>query len=186
MNLFCRLTRQPIMTPPNARLRRPQQRFKASYIEGVWEFIREERTVSWHPAILRRRFDEYLRVLQQAETDPLAGMVPASRFWLIGAGNRYLGDVDVRHHLNEALQRYGGHIGYKIRPSQRRKGYGKLICRLGIEEARKLGIGDILITCDDDNIASCKVIEANGGRLQDKIDNDQAVLTRRYWIVAGG
>ena len=172
------------MTPPNVRLARPQQRFKTSYIEGVWEFICENRTVSWHPAILRQRFDEYLRVLQQAETDPLAGMVPASRFWLIGAGNRYLGDVDIRHHLNEALGRYGGHIGYRIRPSQRRKGYGRLICRLGIEEARKLGIGDILITCDDDNIASCKVIEANGGRLQDKIDNDRAVLTRRYWVLA--
>ena len=111
-------------------------------------------------------------------------MVPASRFWLIGAENRYLGDVDVRHHLNEALGRFGGHIGYKIRPSERRKGYGKLICRLGIEEARKLGIGDILITCDDDNIGSCKIIEANGGQLQDKIDNDRAVLTRRYWILA--
>lgn len=172
------------MTQPHARLARPQERFKASYIEGVWEYISEKRTVSWHPEILRRRFDEYLRVLQQAESEPLAGMVPASRFWLISADNRYLGDVDVRHHLNEALSRFGGHIGYKIRPSERRKGYGKLICRLGIQEARKLGIGDILITCDDDNIGSCKIIEANGGQLQDKIDNDRAVLTRRYWILA--
>lgn len=172
------------MTQADACLTRPRQRFKASYIEGVWETIREDRRVTWHPEILRQRFDEYLRVLQQAESDPLAGMVPASRFWLIGAGNRYLGDVDVRHHLNEALGCYGGHIGYNIRPSERRKGYGKLICRLGIEEARKLGIGDILITCDDDNIGSCKIIEANGGQLQDKIDNDRDVLTRRYWILA--
>ena len=172
------------MTPPSACLTRPQQRFKASYIEAVWEYISEKRTVSWHPEILRQRFDEYLRVLEQAETDPLAGMVPASRFWLVGADRRYLGDVDVRRHLNEALCRFGGHIGYKIRPSERRKGYGKLICRLGIEEARKLGIGDILITCDDDNIASCKIIEANGGFLQDKIDNGRASLTRRYWVWA--
>ena len=75
-----------------------------------------------------------------------------------------------------------GHIGYKIRPSERRKGYGKLICRLAIGEARKLGIGDILITCDDDNIGSRKIIEANGGQLQDIIDNNRAALTRRYWI----
>ena len=134
--------------------------------------------------MLRKRFDEYLRVLQQAESDPLAGLVPASRFWLIGDADRYLGDVDVRHHLNEALRRFGGHIGYTIRPSERRKGYGGLICRLGIMEARKLGIGDILITCDDDNIGSCKIIEANGGQLRDKVDNDRAVLTRRYWIPA--
>lgn len=173
------------MTQPNACLKRPQARFKASYIEAVWEYVSEKRTVSWHPEILRRRFDEYLRVLQQAESEPLAGMAPASRFWLIGPADRYLGDVDVRHHLNEALGRFGGHIGYKIRPSERRKGYGKLICRLGIQEARKLGIGDILITCDDDNIGSCKIIEANGGQLQDKINNDRAVLTRRYWIRSG-
>lgn len=172
------------MTLRTPCLTRPHQRYQASYIEAVWEYISEKRTVSWHPQILRRRFDEYLRVLQQAETDPLAGMAPASRFWLIGAGDRYLGDVDVRHHLNESLERFGGHIGYKIRPSARRKGYGRLICRLGIEQARKLGIGDILITCDDDNIGSCNIIEANGGQLQDKIDNDRGVLTRRYWVRA--
>lgn len=170
---------------PIARLARPHERYRASYIEGVWEFISEKQTVTWHPEILRRRFDEYLRVLRQAESDPLAGMVPASRFWLIGDGNQYLGDVDVRHHLNEALRRFGGHIGYKIRPSERRKGYGGLICQLGVLEARKLGIGEILITCDDDNIGSCKIIEANGGQLQDKIDNGRAVLTRRYWIRSG-
>jgi len=166
-------------------LARPHERYKASYIDALWEFISEGRAGTWHPEILRRRFDEYLRVLRQAESDPLAGMVPASRFWLIGDANRYLGDVDVRHCLNEALCRFGGHIGYNIRPSERRKGYGRLICRLGILEARKLGISDILITCDDDNIASCKVIEANGGRLQDRIDNGREVLTRRYWIRSG-
>ncbi|MYD10520.1 MAG: GNAT family N-acetyltransferase [Chloroflexi bacterium] len=173
------------MTQPKARLTRPHRRYKASYIDALWEFISEGRAATWHPEILRRRFDEYLRVLRQAESEPLAGMVPASRFWLIGDTDHYLGDVDVRHCLNEALGRYGGHIGYNIRPSERRKGYGKLICRLGILEARKLGIGDILITCDDDNIGSRKVIEANGGRFQDRIDNGRAVLTRRYWILAG-
>ena len=90
----------------------------------------------------------------------------------------------MRHRLNDSLQRFGGHVGYKIRPSCRRRGYGALICRLGIEQARLLGIGDILITCDDDNIGSARIIEANGGVLQDRIDNDRGVLTRRYWIHA--
>ena len=167
-----------------AFLARPQRRYKDSFLEGLNEYIREERTVSWRPDILARRFDEYLKVLRQAETEPLAGMVPASHFWLISLDQRYLGDVDVRHHLNESLRRFGGHIGYKIRPSERRKGYGTLICRLGIEQARRRRIGDILITCDDDNIASWKIIEANGGVLKDKIDNKRGVLTRRYWVYA--
>lgn len=171
------------MNQPKAFLTRPRERYKDSYIEAVYEYIREQRTVNWHPEILRTRFDEYLRVVEQMETAPLAGMVPASLFWLV-AGRRYIGDVDVRHRLTESLRRFGGHIGYTIRPSLRRRGYGALICRLGIERARLLGIGDILITCDDDNIGSAKIIEANGGILQDRIDNNRGVMTRRYWIRA--
>ncbi len=167
-----------------AFLARPHQRYRDSYIEGVTEYIQENHSPNWRPEILSARFDEFLRVLRQAETDPLAGLVPATHFWLIGQGHRYLGDVDVRHHLNDSLRRFGGHIGYKIRPSERRKGYGGLICRLGIVEARKRDIGDILITCDDDNIGSCKIIEANGGILLDKVDNGRGVLTRRYWVYA--
>ena len=171
------------MTQREAFLARPHERWKDSYIEAVYEYIREKGTVNWHPEILRARFDEYLKVTEQMESEPLAGLVPATLFWLIAAGD-YIGDVDVRHRLNDGLLRYGGHIGYKIRPSRRRRGYGALICRLGIEQARRLGIGDILITCDEDNIGSARIIEANGGLLQDRIDNKRGVLTRRYWIRA--
>lgn len=173
------------MSQSNASLARPHQRYKASYIAAAWEYIREEGSRDWDPDILSTRFDEYLTVLQQAETEPLAGMVPASHFWLISADQRYLGDVNIRHHLNDSLRRFGGHIGYKIRPSERRKGYGTLICRLGIEQARRRNIRDILVTCDDDNIGSCKIIESNGGVLRDKIDNGRRALTRRYWIYTG-
>lgn len=172
------------MTQPRAFLARPSERYKDSFIAAVYEYIREKQTITWHPEILRARFDEYLRVLRQAESEPLAGMAPSSQFWLIIDGGGYIGDVDIRHRLNESLKRYGGHIGYKIRPSCRRRGYGSLIGKLGIEEARRLGIGDILITCDDDNIGSYKIIEANGGLLRDRIDNGRGALTRRYWIYA--
>jgi len=172
------------MTISQAFLTRPQERYKDSFIEAVYEGIREKRAVVWHPEILRARFDEYLRVIEQMETDPLAGYVPATHYWLVCANDSFIGDVDIRHHLNESLNRFGGHIGYNIRPSFRRRGYGTLICRLGIEEARKRGIDDILITCDDDNIGSAKIIEANGGVLQDRIDNGRGVLTRRYWVRA--
>ena len=173
------------MTESQAYLTRPSERYKDSFIAAVYEYIREKRTINWHPEILRTRFEEYLRVLEQAETEPLAGYAPASRFWLIADGDGYIGDVDVRHCLNESLKRYGGHIGYKIRPTFRQRGHGTLICKLGIEQVRLLGISDILITCDDDNIGSAKIIEANGGFLRDRVDNGRGVLTRRYWIRAG-
>lgn len=161
---------------------RPSVQFKASFIEATYEYIQEHLGVSWNPHILDERFGEYLETLQAAETDPLAGQVPTSHYWLIVNGDTYAGDLELRHQLNDALKRFGGHIGYKIRPTLRQQGYGKIICKLGLLEARRLGITDILVTCDDDNIPSQKIIEANGGILKDRINNRRGVLTRRYWI----
>ena len=172
------------MTDQRAFLARPHLRYRDSYIEAIYEYIAEGQTVTWHPQILRTRFHEYLQVLREAETDPLAGMVPATHFWLIGQGGAFIGELDLRHCLNDALRLFGGHMGYTIRPSRRRQGYGRLLCQLGIAAARDRGIGDICITCDDDNIGSYKIIEANGGILLDKVDNNRRVLTRRYWIYA--
>ena len=163
-------------------LARPCRQYRDSYIDAVYEYIEENLQPTWHPDILRARFDEYLEVMRQTETEPLAGMVPATRYWMIVPGSGYVGELDLRHFLNDTLRRFGGHIGYTIRPSHRGRGYGKLLCKLGIQAARQRGIGDILITCDDDNRASWKIIEANGGRLLDKIDNGRGELTRRYWI----
>ena len=91
-----------------AGLQRPHARYRDSFIAGVREYIREEQSISWHPEILAARFDEYLLTILQLETEPLAGMVPASRFWLVGRDGRYLGDVDIRHHLTDSLRRFGG------------------------------------------------------------------------------
>jgi len=76
-----------------------------------------------------------------------------------------------------------GIIGYYIRPSQRRKGYGSLILALSLDKAKQLGLKKVLVTCNDDNVASIKIIERNGGKLADKVKAGfSKVLTRRYWI----
>ncbi len=170
------------MTSKHVLLVSPSKLFKDSYIDAVYEYIDENDGPSWHPSILRERFYEFIQVLRQAESAPLAGMVPASHYWLVDETVGYLGEMDLRHFLNDSLRIRGGHIGYRIRPSQRQKGYGKLLCKLGIEKARQRGIGDILITCDEDNIGSRRIIEANGGVFVDHVDNGRAALTRRYWV----
>ena len=110
------------------------------------------------------------------------GWVPASTYWLVRDGIP-VGTCHLRHELNDFLENYGGHIGYSVRPSQRNKGYGTQILRLAVEKASGLGIERVLVTCDDDNIASVRVIENNGGKLADKVKTEYAeFLVRRYWI----
>ena len=81
---------------------------------------------------------------------------------------------------------FGGNIGYGIHPKYWKQGYGTMALKLGLEKAKEIGLKDkVLITCDDDNIGSCKIIEKNGGILENKIENrddDEVFLTRRYWV----
>lgn len=81
------------------------------------------------------------------------------------------------------MSRYGGHIGYGVRFSRWNQGFGTQMLALALEEANKLGLSKVLITCDDDNIGSARVMEKNGFLLSDKVENTvdgRSILTRRY------
>lgn len=166
---------------PKILLARPSIGYKDSFIKAIREFEREGVRPPWHYERLDKNFDEYVEALLARETDPLPSFVPQTDYWLIVDG-KYTGRSGLRHHLTTSLQRFGGHIGYEIRPSMRRKGYGTLQLKLVLPKAWELGLKRVLITCDDDNIGSAKIIENNGGIIIDKVDNGRDVLTRRYWI----
>ena len=83
--------------------------------------------------------------------------------------SEFIGRVSIQHTLTDHLKE-GGHIGYYIRPSKRKLGYGKKILELSLVEARELGLRKVLVTCDNDNICSQKIIEANGGILENVVD----------------
>lgn len=148
----------------------PSDQYKASFLQALHEYQAEGLT---HYLILdaeklERDFGAYVALLQrQSRGESLPeGKVPHTELWLV-EGDEFLGRVDIRHHLNPRLSQEGGHIGYDVRPTQRRKGYGKLALELGIAKARELGIEEVLVTCDVNNLASKKVIESNGGVLED-------------------
>lgn len=111
--------------------------------------------------------------------------VPSYDFFGVD-GDKFIGVIHFRIKLTDRLLRYGGHIGYGINPKYWKQGYGKELLRLGLEKHKDLIEEDkILITCDDDNIGSYKIIEANGGILENKVENEDSgerFLTRRYWI----
>lgn len=108
--------------------------------------------------------------------------VPFDVFWLVD-GEAFIGEASVRYELNQLLIQIGGHVGYGIRPKFRCQGYGKLILQLALGVLRDLGIERALVTCYDHNVGSARIIEANGGVLENLIDDPRGGgKSRRYWI----
>lgn len=132
--------------------------------------------------------EDYAALLHRQEADSRgvelpAGRVPQSVYYLVRGGSYIIGSSRLRHTLTPLLEQEGGHIGYDVRPSQRSKGYATLLLALTLEEACSLGLTGVLVTCDDDNYASARVIEKNDGRLLNKVvPEDGDKLVRRYWI----
>ena len=128
-----------------------------------------------------RDFDRYLSELEVKEGNT-EGLVPDSTlFCLDEERNIFVGAVNIRHYLNESLLLNGGHIGDGVRPSERRKGVATKMIALALEECKKLGISEVLMVCDKDNIGSAKSIINNGGVLENEVEVDGTV-EQRYWI----
>lgn len=112
------------------------------------------------------------------------GLVPANTFFLIREDdNKIIGMIDIRYELNDYLRNFGGHIGYSIRPTERKKGYNKINLYLVLLEAKKYGLDKVLLTCADYNEGSRKTIKSFDGEFEkenlDKSDNEKVEL---YWI----
>lgn len=122
------------------------------------------------------------RLLSQSDPAvPLpAGLVPCTYWWIV-ADDEVCGAIALRHELNDFLLRAGGHIGYGIRPSARRRGLASFALAGVLPYAAKLGLTRVLVTCAVDNEGSRRVIERNGGELEDIRDTEIGRL-RRYWI----
>ncbi|MGK5674316.1 GNAT family N-acetyltransferase [Micromonospora sp. URMC 106] len=112
---------------------------------------------------------------------PLGGdRVHCTYRWIVD-GDRVLGGIALRHGLNDFLLRIGGHIGYGVRPSARRRGLATWALGRMLGEARALGLARVLVTCEVDNVASARTIEHHGGVLEDVRDTELGAV-RRYWI----
>lgn len=135
--------------------------------------------------------EEFIKVLAEASAaDPDSEIVPgsprvASTYFWITAGDgdpddpddEVIGFLNLRHELNDWLLEEGGHIGYSVRPQRRRQGHASRALALGVRRAGELGIDRVLVTCDTDNLASARTIEAGGGVFEDERKDK-----RRYWI----
>jgi predicted acetyltransferase len=129
----------------------------------------------------RRLVDVLLAAVGEPEDAGGTGKVPCEFYWVTnGAPEEVVGFLALRTRLNTWLFEQGGHIGYSIRPSRRREGHASRALGLAVQRAAALGIERALVTCDDDNLASARTIERNGGAYEDTRNGK-----RRYWIETG-
>jgi predicted acetyltransferase len=126
-------------------------------------------------------YDNWLEKISWNQTQSTPEKVTSNVYFAFVDG-KIVGTIAVRHALNESLMNNGGHIGYGIRPSERRKGYGAKMLALALYKCREFGIEKALVTCDKDNIASAKTVMRNGGILENEITEDDGNIVQRYWI----
>lgn len=128
-------------------------------------------------------FEDWFAAWQDNRTEETVreGLVPATTFLAVDEEDRLVGMIDIRHRLNEHLLNFGGHIGYSVRKSQRRRGYATEMLALGLEKCRELGLDRVLVTCYTDNAASARTIRKNGGVLENEVQVDGETV-QRYWI----
>ncbi len=168
------------------KLIRPSIHDKTEVEDLIRNFYEEDNTYgSLHGANFYSgtfNFESWLEKNYNFEHDINIGkdLVPSTQF-LVHVDETIVGFVNIRHKLNDSLRRVGGHIGYSIGKNYRRKGYATSALKLALKECKKLGITDVVVSCDIDNIASAKVIENCNGVL-DSIETTNGKDTKRYNI----
>lgn len=112
------------------------------------------------------------------------GLVLATQFFYIRkADNRLVGMIQVRHYFNDWLSKFGGHIGYSIKPDERRKGYATSMLKAVLPYCKEIGLDKILISCIDGNFGSEKTILNNGGIYETTVyEQDRKRNLKRFWI----
>ncbi|MEV0810874.1 GNAT family N-acetyltransferase [Micromonospora sp. NPDC050200] len=175
----------PALTPPTERVH-------ASFLTAMAEFQgegrggRQDNTMvgaeirryadRWHDPAAFARYVADLHAQCLEETPRPEGFVPDTTLWW-AEGDEYLGRIAIRHRLTPYLHEAGGHIGYDVRASARRRGHATAMLRAALPVAHRLGIASALLTCDVDNVASRRVIERNGGVLEDERQGNL-----RFWV----
>lgn len=160
----------------------PSEQYRDSFLRALAEF-RAEGLPWWLAEDVEGDFEGFVARRLADATRREDGFVPRTHLWAI-VGGEFAGRVSIRHTLNDSLRVEGGHIGYDTVPSFRGRGIATEMLRLALPVARGLGITEVLLTCDDTNVGSIRVIEKNGGVLRDtrELAPDRP-RKRYYWIV---
>jgi predicted acetyltransferase len=161
----------------------PTERVRESFLRGQREFQREG--LPWwigDPEITEQNFAGFVAMKLADANRRTEALVPKTHLWAV-AEEQFVGRISIHHELNDALRVEGGHIGYDTVPSFRGRGVATEMLRQALPVARALGLTAVLLTCDDTNAASIRVIEKNAGVLREtKVLDVNRPPKRYYWI----
>ena len=170
-------------------LEKPSLNRKDEIIEYLDEFIKYNSNINGTGGLDKiykgYTFEEALNRCNNMEDEEYAkkcNKAPGKTFLLIRSeDNKIVGTINVRWNLTEAMKKFGGNIGYSIRPTERRKGYNKINLYLGLLEAQKLHLNEVMLDCHVNNLGSDKTLKALGGKLErTEIDPSNNILTNVY------
>lgn len=169
--------------PIMVELKRPNVRLVASYLDFVAEMQQLGEEI--HEGLILKAGEskeQFVDRILHTETSSGPDLVPVTVYW--GAISEIVvGRIALRHYLDDKLKEFGGHIGYEVRPSYRRRGVAREMLRLLLETPEAKQIGRLLLTCAPDNEASNKTIQANGGVLaKTAFVEKRQRETNYYWI----
>ena len=172
-------------------LEEPSLERKDEIIEYLDEFVKYNSNINGTGSLDKiydgYTFEEALERCLNMKNEEYAksiNRVPGKTFLLIRKNdNKIVGTINIRWNLSEKMLEFGGHIGYGIRPTERRKGYNKIQLYLVLLEAQKLNLDKVMIDCSVDNLGSDKTIKALGGILERcELDESDNTMTNVYWI----
>ena len=171
-----------------SKLIRPDARFQTSFLVSLREYHAEGRFTYLKPERLALDFEGFIKELRAEKGYPhqpyqdWVEPVPETILWLV-KDDTYIGTVDIRHRLNWHLEKWGGHLHFVIRPTQRGKGFGKKILLKAIPFAHHLGSDKALLTIEPDNDAAIRIVEFCGGVFDDETQATECFPARkRYWL----
>lgn len=162
----------------------PTERYRESFLRALREFQREG-LPWWIGGDLEIAGQDFAAFVAKKLADAnrrTETLVPKTHLWAV-TDDQLVGRISLHHELNDALRASGGHIGYDTVPSFRGRGVATEMLRQALPVARALGLTEVLLTCDDTNAASIRVIEKNGGSLREtKVLDPDRPRKRYYWI----
>ena len=169
-----------ILTEPSMAYDAQIQAYRADFLaagnpaEGSGSVLRFSRTEDWLAQVAH---------YSRAETTP-PDRVPCTQYIYVREDDgKIVGMLQLRHYLNEILERYSGHIGYAVCPSERRKGYATQMLAAGLEECRARGMSRVMLSCTPENEASRRTILRNGGVYDSTVlEPERGRYLERYWI----